>query len=384
MVSHQLSNKITLQEEYSEDNSLEKLIKGFWKNGYKIDIIYDVKSTSEVKMLIIKASMQGGVTIYMSILPDLTGKLGCSIIKVGDGSVIERFMHTRIPPINHEDIVCPHFLELKWAYGCPFNCSYCYLQGTLRLLPTNKKPMIKEERKVKRHLLAFLKAPLEKPEILNTGELCDSLMYVKTKLSITKNIVPFFEDKNLNSKGHKILIVTKSDEVEELLRFHEIQHVIVSFSINTPKISKKWEKGAASSLSRVRAAKSLFEAGFEVRIRIDPIIPYPRTSWIEHYFSLIDKIFDLLWPSRITLGSLRGLSTTIRKTNDKSWLKYLEEPSRWGYRPSYKIRYKAYRTLIDYINREYGFAEIALCKEPVRMWQNLEIDWKICRCNCVW
>ena len=31
-----------------------------------------------------------------------------------------------------KDICCPHFYELNWAYGCKFNCAYCYLQGTFR------------------------------------------------------------------------------------------------------------------------------------------------------------------------------------------------------------------------------------------------------------
>lgn len=380
MVASQLGSKIGLQE-----MSIEESLKDFLNGGYSVDIIENTKNRpSQVNGLIIKAKKRGSVTIYLAFLPDISGKIRLSVIKLANGSVIERFMHTKIPPDTPEDIVCPNFLELKWAYGCPFNCSYCYLQGTLRLLPTQKKPMIKEQEKVKRHLLAFLKAPLKEPEILNTGELCDSLMYEKTELCITKNIVSLFEDKKLNRIGHKVLLVTKSDKIEELLNIRKIENIIVSFSVNTPKVSKKWEKGTADPLSRIKAAKLLFDAGFEVRIRIDPIIPFPGKKWIEQYRELLDKIFSMLRPSRVTLGSLRGLSTTIRKTKDKSWLIYLEEQSRWGYRPNHKMRYKAYSVLTDYMHREYGYGKIALCKEPVRLWKELNMDWKTCRCNCVW
>lgn len=34
--------------------------------------------------------------------------------QVGDGSIIRRFDKTPFPT-KHTDIVCPHFLELKWA-----------------------------------------------------------------------------------------------------------------------------------------------------------------------------------------------------------------------------------------------------------------------------
>jgi len=373
-----------LDENNLKPNLFEKILEGFRKQGYAVDIIHDANINSKLRGVVIKARKRRGVTIYLSPLPDLRGQSRLSVIKLGGGSVIERFMHTKLPPRSAEDIVCPHFLELKWAYGCPFNCSYCYLQGTLRLLPTQKKPMIKEREKVRRHLLDFLEAPLKEPEILNSGELCDSLMYEKTEFSITKNIAPLFEEKSLNRTGHKILIVTKSDRIEELLKLSENKHVVVSFSINTPQASKRWEKGAADPLSRISAARLLYEAGFEVRVRIDPIIPYPHASWIKEYCNLVDKIFGQLWPSRITLGSLRGLSTTIRKTWDKSWLIYLEEQSRWGLRPNHKIRYEAYRMLIDYMDNEYGFSRVALCKEPVRMWRNLGLDWKMCRCNCTW
>jgi len=61
------------------------------------------------------------------------------VAQVGDGSIIHRFDKTPVPR-EPEDIVCPHFLELKWALGCPFNCAWCYLQGTLRLYPRRKAP----------------------------------------------------------------------------------------------------------------------------------------------------------------------------------------------------------------------------------------------------
>jgi hypothetical protein len=33
-----------------------------------------------------------------------------------------------------------NILELKWAYGCPFDCAWCYLKGTFRFLVSAMLP----------------------------------------------------------------------------------------------------------------------------------------------------------------------------------------------------------------------------------------------------
>ena len=69
----------------------------------------------------------------------LNGQAKESPVRVGDGSIIKMFDKTHFPE-KPLDVVCPHFLELKWANGCNFNCAWCYLQGTLRFRPMKKKP----------------------------------------------------------------------------------------------------------------------------------------------------------------------------------------------------------------------------------------------------
>jgi spore photoproduct lyase len=366
------------------ESEVKGLIRDFESNGYEISIEYTKKGAGKCDLTpIIKAVKSGSPALYLSVIPSLHGERRLSIIRVSDGSIIERFMHIKVPPEECDDIVCPNFLELKWAYGCPFSCAYCYLQGTLRLLPTKKRPMAKDPRKVKRQLTSFLEAPLREAELLNAGELCDSLMFEGTQYSIAENILPLFEDATLNKAGHKVLLVTKSDKIEHLLERADPKAVVASFSINTENVFKVWEKGAAHPSSRLKAAEEAQNAGFEVRIRIDPIIPFPQASWRGEYCKLIDGIFNSLHPSRITLGTLRGLRTTIRKAGDKTWIKFIESPSKWGLKPRRETRYEIYKAIIDYLYEEYGYRDFALCKEDVEMWQNLGLDWKKCKCNCI-
>jgi spore photoproduct lyase len=306
----------------------------------------------------------------------LNGEKQTLVEQVNDGSIIIRFDKTAYPQ-SSSDIVCPHFLELKWAYGCPFDCAWCYLKGTFRFRPERLKPTFKPLEKVKLHVESFLEQ-VETPEILNSGEIADSLMGEGDKYPFSKFIIPLFQ----KQKRHKVLFVTKSANIKHLLEIHEPQQAVISFSLNADAVSQKWEGRAPSVMTRIEAARKLHEHGYEVRARIDPMVPIE--DWDKHYRSLIDAIFDNFMPERITLGSLRGLQSTINGVKDKSWTAYLKETSHWGKKIDFKTRYEMYQTVSRYLRDQYNFSGVALCKETVAMWEELKMDWKQVRCNCVW
>lgn len=318
----------------------------------------------------------------------LDGSRKTLVRQIGDGSIIKRFDKTP-PPRDQEDIVCPHFLELKWAIGCPFSCAWCYLQGTLRFLPEGKEPILKLSKgsydvnpyeKIARHVRAFFRAKLPEQvhEVLNTGELADSLMHEAVERPFSKFIIPLFEEQ----KEHKVLFLTKSSYVRNLLEIEAHDQTIVSFSLNSYRVAARWE-GAPPPKERIKAAAKLFRAGYSVRIRIDPIVPWPE-SWKEDYIRLIDDLLEELYPERITIGSLRGLQSTINFAKDRSWVKFLGERSKWGKRIAFSGRYQAFKLLIGRLEERHGYSNIALCKEPVGMWEALGLDWRKCRCNCIW
>ena len=299
--------------------------------------------------------------------------------QVGNGYIIKRFDKTPIPK-KPTDVVCPHFLELKWAYGCPFNCSWCYLKGTLRFLPTKTCPKVKDYKLIELHLASFFDETVSSSypeEVLNTGEIADSLMYENNGNPFSKFIIEIFETQT----KHKLLFLSKSNAIHNLLNIGGHKQVITSFTLNAVPVAKRWERGAPSVIERIKAAKELAEVGYEVRIRIDPMVPVE--NWKCIYRDLIDMIFSNFTPERITLGSLRGLQTTINNTDDASWVKYLSEWSNWGRKVEHKVRYNMYSYLIIYLQENYDYKNIGLCKETKKMWEDLRMDYKKIKCNCI-
>jgi spore photoproduct lyase len=295
--------------------------------------------------------------------------------RVNDGSIITRFDKTPLPE-KESDVVCPHFLELKWAYGCPYDCSWCYLKGTFRFRPNGKEPVVKDYDKIELHTRTFLEE-VETPEILNTGEIADSLMSENEGNPFSKFIIPMFESQN----KHKVLFLTKSFNVENLLEIEPHNQVIISFSLNAIPVAGKWEK-APKIIKRLEAAQKLHDVGYEVRARIDPMVPIE--NWEKHYVHLVDLIFERFTPERITLGSLRGLQSTINGCTDKSWVKYLSESSNWGRKIDLATRQQMYLSVIEHLNSQYQYKNVALCKETIQMWNIIDKDYKKIKCNCVW
>jgi spore photoproduct lyase len=307
----------------------------------------------------------------------LDGSKKVLVQRIGDGTIIKRFEKTPLPT-KMTDVVCPHFLELKWAYGCPYNCSWCYLKGTFRFLPTKTKPVFKDYDKIKSHLEKFFEKENNFHEILNTGELADSLMSENMDKPFSKFIIPLFE----RQKKHKVLFLTKSTNIKNLLDIIPHEQVIISFSMNAEPVAKIWEKYSPIPTERIKAAKKVSDVGYEARIRIDPMVPI--SDWQKHYTHLIDEIFESLTPERITLGSLRGLQSTINAAKDRSWVNYLSETSNWGKKIAFDTRFSIYSTVLNYLENKYNYSKVALCKETLEMWNRLEMNWKKCKCNCVW
>ena len=310
----------------------------------------------------------------------LNGEILKQVSEAGSG-ILRRFDKTPYP-MNETDCICPHFMLLAWANGCPYNCAWCYLKGTFRFYgqkPNGRVPIIfKERRRIEKDIRAFIEASKLidiSPEIINTGELSDSLMQEGND-PFSEWIMSFFKD-----TPHKVLFLTKSTNIHNFLRNEWQKNAILSWSINASDVAKRWELLSPTPEQRLEAAKKVADAGYEVRLRIDPMVPI--LEWQKHYQDLVDMIFKVLEPSRVTMGCLRGLTTTIIYAKDKSWTTFLKEKSNWGKKPPFEERLAMYMAVIGKL-KGYGLKDYAVCKDTVKIWRSLGLDMQRIKCNCVW
>lgn len=278
-------------------------------------------------------------------------------------------------------IACGPFWELRWAFGCPFNCAYCYLRGTMygKMLP--RYINIK-------HVLTALEYVFEddsfndgKPAIFNSGELADSWMKPQNMIQI----VDKFEEQD----RHKILTLTKFGVKNNMLkmlteRFH--RQTIVAFSINATKVAQLYETSAPPPVSRIEAASQLANLGYDVRVRIDPI--FPIEGWQKHYEDIVFSIFSKFEPYKTILGTPRGLRKTIifgKKAGvDLSWVRYLErKETGWGWKLPFQTRFEIYQFFYHKLSA-LGFPrdKISMCKENLEMWKAMGLKYTPFTCNC--
>ncbi len=272
------------------------------------------------------------------------------------------------------DIACGRFWEVRWAYGCPLDCNYCYLRGTMR--GRMKPSPLKTEHVLKALDEAFER--IKEPSIFNTGELSDSLMYP----SLMEKIVDRFEEQSV----HKVALLSKMGlhNIDFLLKKLRKQ-TICSWSINTTEVAKKWEKAAPPPEERIKAARMVSEIGYDTRIRIDPI--FPIENWKTHYDKILYKIISAFEPRRIILGTPRGLWKTIKYAQeakiDMSWTQFFKEDSSWGKKLDFNGRKEIYQFFYDKLKTMgYASRRISMCKETVNMWEAMGLAYTPLTCNC--
>lgn len=263
-------------------------------------------------------------------------------------------------------IVCGPFHAISYYIGCPFACTYCYLQTTFR---GKVDPVVYTNRE---RLLAELDEWLEQPGNLrlNAGELEDSLA-LDGHIPLVDDLVPRFAAQT----RHKLLLVSKSTNIRNLLKHDPKGQVIVAFSVNAPSVSERYELETPHPLKRAEAAARVKEAGYYLTLRLDPMIPVD--GWEEAYPAFIDEVYGIFQPDQWTIGSLRyfpslpmwtakvGRSTNVYGfTRERS-----REDGRW--RISMAVRARMYGTAMERIREHDGEAAVRLCKETTALYGRL-------------
>ncbi len=227
-----------------------------------------------------------------------------------------------------------------------------------------------------REILAWIARDRLESYVLNTGNLSDSLCFEGIR-PIVKDLVELFRtEAERKARPHSVLLVTKGgiSECQSLLEIQPTANAIVSFSVNDCRAARDFEPGAPAVDDRFAAASALKNAGWRIRMRIDPILRG------YDYSTAAQRVADLR-PERVTLGCLRS---------EKGLLKFLPPDLRSGLEPCdetgalarYPLaeRVGLYRPIVDRLRE---ICPVGLCEETLDVWQKTLPD-QIQRptCNC--
>ena len=277
-------------------------------------------------------------------------------------------------------VVCHRFYKLVLGTECPYDCSYCYLQPTFRMAPYVRQYLNLEDlwRELER-----LNRKINKPILLNTGELADPLAVDQITGIVNEVISQMSKYENL-----QLLLLTKSANVDHLQPVDNGQ-VVFSVSLTTSVNAKDFEHGTAEPYDRIEALRKAEMKGYRTRCRIDPII-CANENWEADYRTLIEALFERARVEMITLGQPRfnpPLLSLARKRYPEAGQALSGLPP-WhgmekflGGNPSDRI--EVYRKILSMIDEYRGGDSplLMVCKEDPAVVRALKF--KYGRCNCL-
>ena len=163
--------------------------------------------------------------------------------------------------------ICCNYYVLNLTTNCPLDCTYCILQEYLE-----NNPVLKIFINIEDALKQVEKIHQENKNVpirIGTGELADSLA-LDHITGFSERLIPFFEEK----KNLFLELKTKSNRIQNLLKFKGIKNTIISWSLNPQNIIDEEEFYSASLKERLDAASECQQRGFKTAFHFDPIVLY--------------------------------------------------------------------------------------------------------------
>ena len=252
---------------------------------------------------------------------------------------------------------------LSYENNCPFNCVYCYLRDYYShgacVFYVNTEDMFHE---LDRHT--------GKNKMISCGIVNDSLVFDNIT-NISHDLINYFK----NREDLTLEFRTKSKNIKGLLNETVYKNILVSFTFSPEEVIRKYEFMTASLEERITAAKRLQEHGYDIGIRIDPVINIKERKTA--YTDLINKLMTSLETEKIRdigLGSLRytkGLKNKVL-TERKTDLFYNELITGIDGKERYfkGIRIQMYDEIIKEI-KKYGNFDIYLGMEEEYIWKKV-------------
>jgi spore photoproduct lyase len=263
-----------------------------------------------------------------------------------------------------------NYLIISPAMGCPYNCSYCFLNFYSKekniCIFSNQEKMFQEFKD-------FINLNKNKLLRFGTGEFMDSLA-LKQLNDTNLKLIKFIKDK----ENVIIEFKTKSTNIDPFLNIEKQDNVILSWSLNPQEIIETEELLTPSLEERLNAIKKTIDYGYKVALHLDPI--FMSEENLAKYLNLIDIIFKNIDSNKIAWFSMGGFRYTDELKlaileNSKNIKNYLAEEfikcndGKFRY-PRY-LRLKFYNLLGEKIKSKNPKIKLYMCMEDDFMWESI-------------
>lgn len=282
--------------------------------------------------------------------------------------VREKFDFFKACPCSPGVVGCGYH-NANLGMGCPFECSYCFLQNYTNtpgiIFPSNLDDFFQ----------AF--TDYKKGIRLGSGEMTDSLAFDHLT-EFSPRIVEAFR----RYPGSLFEFKTKSANVDLLLSVPASSNIVVAWSLNPPGIIEAEEHGTASLQERLQAAGRCAAHGYRTAFHFDPILYYE--GWKDDYHAVVSELFravpkeTIAW---ISLGTLR-MTKEQKKMIENRFPETTILNAELLTAPDGKIRYhdlvrrEIYAWMMSCISEYSSATSVYLCMEPPAMWRSLDLKWK--------
>jgi spore photoproduct lyase len=305
-----------------------------------------------------------------------------SLHYAGKSTLVFGELKTAVRFSEEEGNTCPNYWHFS-PYGfCPFGCKYCYLAGTqgVKFSPTVKiyvnLPEILSE-------IDVIATRLGKPTAFYLGKLQDALA-LDPLTAYSTVLVPFFAE----HPYARLTLLTKSTNVDRLLKLEHQGHTILSWSVNPPEVCSVFEENVPGVEERVESMRRVASAGYPVRAVIMPIIPLER--WQKIYTEFTQYLLKSVPLQRFTLGGICSYKAACALMESKLGLRNpistnMEKVTSPDGRSRYSasLRTEIYTHIIKVARDLLPDLEIALCLEEEKLWKSSGLENNRGRCNCV-
>lgn len=269
---------------------------------------------------------------------------------------------------NH---ICCNYFVINWSLGCPFQCTYCYLNG----YQNNEGIFINANIE---NIFSELTLLQEKHKFLRigTGEYTDSIGMEK-HTGFNKIFLP----EALKFNNILFELKTKSNDIDFIneLDIKDIHKLVFAWSLNPQVIVDTDELFASKVNDRISAAQKCQKMGFKVAFHFDPIIYW--SGYLKKYQNLIDHLFENIDKDKIawiSLGALRFMPSVKKNALKKfqhTKIYYQELLPGLDNKLRYFIdlRIDIFKKIYNLIIAKKPKCPIYLCMESPLVWQKVGI-----------